>query len=34
MLGILIVVAVSCITPAVLIGMFNIEKGAYDENYL
>jgi hypothetical protein len=34
MLGIIIIVAVTCITPAVLFGMFSIEKGAYDEDYL
>lgn len=34
MLGIFMVVAVTCITPAVLFGIFNLEKGAYDEDYL
>ena len=34
LLGILIIIAVTCITPAFLFGMFSIEKEAYDENYL
>lgn len=34
MLGILIITAVTLITPALLFGMFSIEKEAYDESYL
>jgi hypothetical protein len=34
MLGILIIIAVTLIVPAILFGMFSIEKGAYDEDYL
>lgn len=34
MLGILIILAATCITPVILFGMFSIEKGAYDEDYL
>jgi hypothetical protein len=34
MIGIIIIVAVSILTPVFLFGMFSIEKEAYDENYL
>lgn len=34
MLGIIMIVAITCITPAVLFGILSIEKGAYDEDYL